>query len=554
MTILNAASLAQGGKVNLALFIAAQPRREQDASCGTLEFTLLALPGIVLATTPAVTRTHPRLAVQAFWLTFAKGISAIVTILTPMLLVRILNQGEYGVYKQVFLFTGTATNLAAFSVGVSAFYYMPREPQRGGQIALNILVYNLLVGLIPLCTLLFYPQVLTLVFRGGDLQPYGPMLGILVLLLLNASLVEMIPTALQDVRSSTVFVVSTQFFKASAVIFAALVFRTVRSIVIACIIAAAVWVAVLLRYLYRRFGAFWKHFDRSFFYEQLSYALPLGAYGIIWIIRKDLDNYFVSAMYSPAQYAIYSIGWMEVPLIFLFLESMLSVMVVRISALHQEGRIEDIRNVLAGAINRLATVQFPIYAILLVAGRDLIVFFYTKTYASSAPIFYITISLIVLNVFLYDPVVRAYLELRKFILVVRLVVLAILFVVLVPIIHHFGMIGAALTAILGDTAERLIVGRKVCQTIGATWHDVRLLSGVLRVAAVTAVAAFFALAVRNAATSLPLFFRLAVTGISFAAIYVPGFYYFHLPGYEIVSKDRLINFVRSTRARLGGAT
>ena len=107
---------------------------------------------------------------------------------------------------------------------------------------------------------------------------------------------------------------------------------------------------------------------------------------------------------------------MEVPLIFLFLESMLSVMVVRISALHQEGRIEDIRNVLAGAINRVATVQFPIYAILLVAGRDLIVFVYTKTYAASAPIFYITITLIVLNVFMYDPIVRAYLELRKFIL------------------------------------------------------------------------------------------------------------------------------------------
>ena len=105
---------------------------------------------------------------------------------------------------------------------------------------------------------------------------------------------------------------------------------------------------------------------------------------------------------------------------------MLSVMVVRISALHQEGRTEDIRNVLASAINRLATVQFPIYAILLVAGRDLIVFFYTKAYAASAPIFYVTITLIVLNVFMYDPIVRAYLELRKFILVVRIGVLVAL--------------------------------------------------------------------------------------------------------------------------------
>ncbi len=379
-----------------------------------------------MATNTAATRTHPRLAVQAFWLTFAKFLAAVFGIATPILLVRILNQHEYGVYKQVFLFAGTATNLAAFSVGVSAFYYMPRQPQRGGQIALNILVYNFIVGLIPLLLLIFYPQFLNLFFRSGDLQPYALMLGIFVMLLLNSSLVEMIPTAMQDVRNSTVFVVGTQLFKAVAVVLAAIAFRTVRSIVMACIIAAALSGAILLHYLYRRFGAFWKHFDPHFFIEQLAYALPLGAYGIIWVIRKDLDNYFVSAMYPPAQYAIYAIGWLEVPLITLFAESMLAVMVVRISALHKEGRAEDIRHVLASAINRLATVQFAIYALLLVAGRDLIVFFYTKAYAASAPIFYITITLIVLNVFIYDPVVRAYIELRKFILLVRIGVLVAL--------------------------------------------------------------------------------------------------------------------------------
>ncbi len=506
-----------------------------------------------MATNPATTRTHPRLAVQAFWLTLAKFIAAIFGILMPVLLVRILSQHDFGVYKQVFLFIGTTTSFAAFSVAVSAFYYMPRQPERGGQIALNILVYNLIAGLFPLLLLLVYPQFLNLFFRSGDLQPFALMLGIFVMLQLNASLVEMIPTSMQDVRSSTLFVTGTQLFKIVAVVFVALIFRTVRSIVLACMATAVLSIAILVHYLYRRFGPFWKHFDRKFFIEQLSYAAPLGAYGIVWVFRKDLDNYFVGAMYSPAQYAIYALGWMEVPLISLFLESMLAVLVVRISALHQEGRTEDIRNVLASAINRLATVQFPIYALLLVAGRDLIVFFYTKAYAASAPIFYITITLIVLNVFMYDPIVRAYMELRKFILLVRIGVLLALCIVLAPVIHHFGMIGAAITAVLGDLTERLIVGRKVCQTIEATWHDARLLSGVLRVAGVTTVAALVGYGVRHAAASQPLFVRLALTGISFAAVYLPGFYFCHLPGWEIITKDRLLGLVQSARARLGGA-
>ena len=503
-----------------------------------------------MATETAAKRTHPRLAIQAFWLTFAKFIAAVFGILIPIILVRILNQHEYGVYKQVFLFVGTTTSLAAFSVGVSAFYYMPREPQRGGQIALNILVYNVIVGLIPLLLLIFYPGFLTLFFRSGDLQPFALILGIFVLLQLNASLAEMIPTAMQDVRNSTIFVVGTQLFRAAAVVLTAWILGTVRSIVLGCMGASALAVVFLVGYLYRRFGAFWKHFDRHFFFEQLGYALPLGAYGIIWVIRKDLDNYFVSAMYPPAQYAIYAIGWLEVPLISLFAESMLSVLVVRISALHQEDRVEDIRIVLASAINRLATIQFPIYALLMVAGRDLIVFFYTKTYAASAPIFYITITLIVLNVFIYDPIVRAYIELRNFILVVRIAVLVALCIVLAPVIHHFGMIGAAVTAVLGDLAERLIVGTRICRTIEVTSHDFRMLSGVLRVAAVAGLAALIAYGVRTAAGTQPIFVRLAFTGTSFGLVYVAGFYFWHLPGSEIVSKERVRGYLQSTLSRL----
>jgi hypothetical protein len=114
------------------------------------------------------------------------------------------------------------------------------------------------------------------------------------------------------------------------------------------------------------------------------------------------------------------------------------------------------------------------------------------------------------------------------------------------------MIGAAVTAVLGDLAERLIVGSKICRTIGATRRDLRLLADIPRVAAVAAVAALAAYGVRTAAANQLLFVRLALTGISFSAVYVAGFYFWHLPGWEIVSKERLLGFVESAKARLRG--
>src|SRR5580700_2207812 len=192
-----------------------------------------------MAATPTTTNQPPRLAVQAFWLTASKGIAAVLNIGLPILLVRLMAQTEYGIYKEAFLFVSTATNVATFGVGMSAFYFMPRQPERGGEIALNILIYNFVAGWIPLIVLGFYPQVLRTLFRTDALAPLAIMLGFLVLLTLTSSLVQQIPTALQDVRYSTIFIVGTQMVRAIMVAGAVIWFRSVRSIIIATMINQA---------------------------------------------------------------------------------------------------------------------------------------------------------------------------------------------------------------------------------------------------------------------------------------------------------------------------
>ena len=119
-------------------------------------------------------------------------------------------QTEYGIFKQAFLFVSTTSSVAMFGVGMSAYYFMPRHPERGGQIALNILVYNFVAGWIPLIALLFYPQVLHFLFRSDALVPLAILLGFMVLFTLTSSLVQQIPIAMQDVRYSTIFIIGTQ--------------------------------------------------------------------------------------------------------------------------------------------------------------------------------------------------------------------------------------------------------------------------------------------------------------------------------------------------------
>jgi len=488
---------------------------------------------------------HPRLSVQAFWLTFSKLIAALLNIGLPILLVRLMSQVEYGVFKQAFLFTGTATNIAAMGFGMSALYFMPRHPDRGGQIALNILFYNLVAGWVPLVVLSFYPQVLRLLFRTNELIPLAFLLGILAFLTLTAALVQIIPSALQDVRYSTVFIVGTQLARALVMAVAVLLFRTVKSLIIAAILSQLVSVVVLYWYLNDRFPRFWRHFEWRFFREQLAYALPYGAVGIIWVIQRDLDNYFVSATLGPRDYAIYAVGWLEIPLISLFLESVVQVLIIRVSKLQQQGQKDEILRITAAATSQLAAVQLPVYMILLVAGRDLIVLLYTKAYEPSAKIFAVTITLLLFTLFLVDPIIRAYAELRNFVLGVKICAFVVLFCVLVPVIRHFGMMGAAVVAVAIQIGERLATGVLAARAVNARVKDLTLYNDSFKIAGLTAAAGLFAYAIRSLISPALLVPRILAVGISFSLLYVPTFYVLRLPGWEFMSRERIQSLIRS---------
>ncbi|MGB8771915.1 MAG: oligosaccharide flippase family protein [Candidatus Korobacteraceae bacterium] len=490
----------------------------------------------------------PRLAVQAFWLTFSKFVGVVLNVALPILLVRILSQSQYGLYKQAFLVVATAQTIANLGVGLSAFYYMPRQPKRGGQIALNILIYNFFAGLIPLFVVVLYPQVLD-VFKSHQLEPFALLLGILSLITLTSSLLTLIPTALEDVKYSTIFVIGTQVVKVIIAGGAALLYRSVEALLVAAVLTQVLSTIVLFWYLYKRFGHFWGHFEWDFFREQLAYAIPIGAYGSLWVVQKYMDNYFVGHYFSPSDFAIYSVGWLDFALFSLVLESIAAVMVVRVSALQHQDRKEEIRRLSANAINRLAAIQFPTCALLLVAGHDLIVLVYTRAYERSAPIFSVAILLLALNAFLIDPVIRAYIGLRKFILVTRIVILVCLFFALTPVIQHFGMLGAAVAAVAAQFIERIIMGWKVASTVDMTAKDLPLYKDLVKVTALTVLAAVAAYAVRNLISPHLLLPRIAAVSALVASIYLPGMYLFRLPGWEVLSKERIFGIVRAALGR-----
>src|SRR5205085_6636537 len=85
------------------------------------------------------------LTTRAAWLMLARTLAFALSFALPLLLVRRLSQTDLGLYRQVFLVVASATNILPLGFHMSAFYFLPRERERQGQIVLNITLFFALV-------------------------------------------------------------------------------------------------------------------------------------------------------------------------------------------------------------------------------------------------------------------------------------------------------------------------------------------------------------------------------------------------------------------------
>ncbi len=491
------------------------------------------------------TKRPPRIAVQAFWLVFARVLGTLIIAAVPILLVRVLTKADLGLYRQVFMVSSTVVSFALLGVGMSSYYFLPRYPEKGPQIACNIFVYNLITGSIPFLVLLFYPGILGDFLGLSGLETYAPLLGVLIVLTLCATFLEVIPTALQDVRLSTVIIVGTHVSKAVVFAIAAILFRSVTSLVIAGIAHQLVQNGVMFWYLHRHFGRFWSKFEWPFFKQQIGHAVSFGIFGWVGTLKRDMHNYFVSASVTAAEFAIYSVGSLQVPLSRVLIDSLTAVMIGRVGALRREGKHKEILHLMAKAINRLAAIQFPIAAVLFVIGRDLIVLLYTPAYERSADIFVINVLLLPLGVFVIEPVFRAYGGVRRFLIGVRFTLLVLLAATLYIGIKALGVTGAVIASVVVALLERAALCWRALRVLETTRKDLPLFFDLLKVTAVTAGTTIAAYGVRNLMSPNRLILRIVVTTLVFSVIYLIAMYVFKLPGSEELNKNRLISHWRA---------
>lgn len=465
--------------------------------------------------------SSPSLGAQAVWLLVAKTVGFAFTVALPLVLVRRLDQEQFGLYKQIFLIVTTATLILPLGFGMSAFYFLPRERTRQGAVIMNILVFYAAIGAVAATVLVAFPQTLVRIFNNPAIAADTTLTAVLVLLWTVGSFLEIAPVALQDVRGSTGLIVTTQFSKTAALLIAAIAFGTVRALVIAAIIHSLGQISLMAWYLHGRFPHFWRGFDLRLLWRQATYALPVGASGLLLRLQNDVPHAFVSNAFGPALYAIYAVGVFKLPLVGLLRESIGSVVLPRINELESNNQRRRILMLVAEAARKLAFVYLPVYALLMVTGRALIEVLFTKQYVDSWPIFAVTLTFWPFGILVLDPVTRAHSE-RYLLLGVRLSIFAMLVLVLWKYSLALGLVGIIATLILANIAGWCVAAWRMARLLHAERRDLALFADVGRIAVVAGVAALVTMLVRQLVQPTAAWRELLLDAPVYAIVYVVG--------------------------------
>jgi len=428
---------------------------------------------------------------RSAWILVAKFTGFVLSFSLPLLIVRTLTQENVGLYREAFQVITNAVIILPLGFSMSAYYFLSRETERRSAAIANILIFNFVVGGLACLTLFLFPQLIGNIFRSDELTRLAPAVGVVIWIWIFSTFLETVAIANQEARVATFFIIGASFSKTILLGGAVLLFGTVESFVYAAIIQGVIQTAILFAYLRSRFPGFWRAFEPAFFREQMTYAIPFGLTGILWMAQNDIHNYFVGYQFSTADFAIYAYGCFEVPLIAMLSESVTAVLIPRMNELQQTNDRDEMIRLTARAMQKLAFFYFPIYVFLLITANTFITTLFTQQYAASASVFVINLTLLPFSILITDPIVRSYKELGRVFLVTRILVLTSLVAVLYYGLGRFGLTGMITTAVGAILIEKAIAETMIIRKLGLGWKHLPMLASVGKTAVISLVAGVF---------------------------------------------------------------
>jgi O-antigen/teichoic acid export membrane protein len=439
------------------------------------------------------------------------------TFFVPIVLVRIFDQTEFGTYKQLFLIYGTLFTIVPCGMAESLFYFIPLAPEKGGRYAANSMIILTLLGLVCLWVLYYKAPYIARLLGNAALAPYIPWVGAFVMLSVMSAVLEIIMTSRKEFFLAASTYAISEMTRGAFLLLPVLIFRQLESLILGGVVFATLRLGLTIFYIAREFH--WNISpDFPAFRAQLAYNLPFAAYALIEQFGSQFHQYAVSYHVSAAQFAIYAVGCLNIPLVELVHSPVSNVMMVRMTEEIRDGHPEAVLSIWHDTTRKLALIFFPLFGLLLTTAHEVIVFLFTEAYLASIPIFMVWSSTVLLPVIQTDGAMRVYAQTR-FLLLVSIIKIVLIFSGISWFLAVFHLTGAALITIAAIWLVKVLSLARLKQLMRVRLSQLLPWKSLGLNAFISIAAGIMAATLKSHfdLSSLPL---LLITGFAYAASYV----------------------------------
>lgn len=358
--------------------------------------------------TPIVNETHAgRVQRKATALTVANLINTFISVIATMIIPRLIDTGEYGTYKLVFLAFNTLLPFLGLGLTQGLYFFLPTEKKRFRAIVFECyIIYGIMGILFSLVLVIFGLDLFGGVFadaqsKGVIVQALAKVYDVvknfiihdnsrvqkLILWLIPYSLITLMTTCTSVImnirdRISTYikFNLACAICSTLALTVALFFSPSAQTAVIAMTAAKFVegLVAILLTVKCL------PHDDMNPKIRSLgrilAFSFPLGLASMIGTITKQMDHLFIADFASESYFGIYEIAAKEVPIIDVLLAAVSTALLPEVRRLFGKGDYKEGQRLYINVAKRLSCITLPIMLFLMFWGKDFITFMYSSKY------------------------------------------------------------------------------------------------------------------------------------------------------------------------------
>lgn len=318
----------------------------------------------------------------AFTLGTASALDYALQFILPIVLVRSLDPTEFGEYRVLWLVTNTVIAIAPMYMPQSLFYFLPRAGERRAPYVANVLWFLAIMGVLGSLIISSWNPLRPELLRG--LPGANDLIPAFVLLWVASTLIEWLANTEGRVGAQARIVVILSLTRVVIVGSVAWFTRDIHAVFFALAAFALLRCMFVFGDVLRRYGKAGLTPSSCLMRQQVIYAAPFGAAGMLYNLRQQSDQWIAASLFSLQQFAAFSISLVVLPLAGLIRQAVSNAILPAMNTRHHQGDVLG-----AVAINRdantlTAILLFPVLTFLFVFAEEVIGLIYTVQYIDGA--------------------------------------------------------------------------------------------------------------------------------------------------------------------------